>query len=171
MASNKETPLSRRLDEAAKRSGLTNEQISERLGMTAANINHWRKGRHRPDVEQIQKFAQAVGASDYYLLTGRQDPADLVRAYQVARQRWQQAVAGGQDAAEAWETILGQEGLFTLEEREQFSGETGALARFLVSVDGVEWIGLTGEQHRLVQDLVRLFARTAPPEDEPTGWG
>jgi transcriptional regulator with XRE-family HTH domain len=171
MARKERSPLAQRLDKAAARSGLTNEEISERLGVTAGNVSHWRTGRHRPDVETIQRFAAVVNASDYFLMTGRDDPAQLVLAFQSARQLWREAIARGEDAALAWEAIVGQEGRFTDEERQQLSGETSELSRFLVSVDGLEWIGLTGEQHRIVRDLVRLLARSADAADQRSSTG
>lgn len=158
MAEKRRSELARRLDTAAARSGLTNEQIGERLGVTGGNVSHWRTGRHRPDVETVQRFAVVVGASDYELLTGREDPSQVVEGYREARRRWQQAVAAGEEPGAAWEAVLGQEALLTPEERQVLQKQQEALARYVISVDGAHWIELSGEEHRIVRDLVHLLA-------------
>lgn len=168
MAGKRKSALSTRIDEAIQRSGLTNEYIAERMKLTAGNISHWRTGRHRPDVESTQRLAQIIGASDYYLLTGREDPAQLIQAFQAARALWKGAVERGEDPARAWEQILGQRGLFTDEERQSLARQSSELSEYLVSVDGLEWIELTSEQHRVVGDLIRMLARDAKSTDDHT---
>lgn len=150
--------LAERLDRAAQKSGLTNEEIGERLGVTGGNVAHWRKGRHRPDVETVQRFAAVVGASEYYLLTGKKDHARYAAAFQEAMRQWREAVVGGEDAAAAWERILGRSDLFSVEDRARLSGQSEGLAEFLVSVDGVEWVELSERQHRVIRELIELLA-------------
>lgn len=159
MTNQGETNLGQRIDLSIRQARLTNEQVAERLGVTAGNISHWRNGRHRPDVEQTLRLAEVTGVSDYWLLTGREDPGELLRAFEVARARWRQLVEAGEGLADAWEQTLGQPGLLTDEQRAFLSREAGEVQDFLVSVDGRRWIELTGEQHRIVRDLVDLFGR------------
>lgn len=42
---------------ARKKSGLTQEQLGERLGVTKGNVSAWENGRHEPSYAQIQEMA------------------------------------------------------------------------------------------------------------------
>jgi len=157
------TPLARRLDAAAERAGLTNEAIAAALKVSTGNVSHWRVGRHAPDVETILRYARLVGASDYELLTGRPDPGVVIARLRAAREGFREAVLSGVDPASAWETLLGQPGLLTDEERAGLSEEADDLRGFLATADGLEWVAVDEEQRRVLRDLLRLFARDSPP--------
>lgn len=58
----------RRLLEAREKSGLTQAQLAERAGMTAAAVSHFETGSRRPSFENLLRLAEALRVSTDYLL-------------------------------------------------------------------------------------------------------
>jgi transcriptional regulator with XRE-family HTH domain len=75
-----------RLDGAMKASGLTQQAIAERLGITSGAITRWRQGKMSPRLPEVPPLAQLLRVTTDYLLgvTDTPDPrADERRAYEV----------------------------------------------------------------------------------------
>lgn len=160
------TPLAERLDAAATAVGATNEDIAADLGVTAGAVGHWRKGRNEPDIATIQAYARRVRQSDYYLLTGRPDPAWLLAQIPAALDEFKAAVLAGEEPITAWERILARDDVLTDEQRDQLIANAAGLREYLASPAGAAWGRLSEEEQRFVQDLVRLLARERGPQPE-----
>lgn len=146
----------------------TNEVWAEKLRVTPGNVSHWRTGRHAPDIDMILSIAEIAGVSDYFLLTGRPDPRMVLDRLLTARAQLRDTPAD-ENAADAWEQILGQPGLLTEEERQILTGDPEGVRVYLSSARAFERYSLDEEQQRVVRDLVRLLARYRVDPDEPTG--
>lgn len=171
------TDLARRLDAAAAQSGLTNEAIAESVGTTPGNVSHWRLGRHAPDWEQIQRLARLFGASDFELLTGRPEPANLEAKFRGSLETLRQGVEAGADPAAAYEQALETLGAFEAADQELMDACRTGLRRFLATPDGREWLALRPDQAAVVREVMRAMAQAAreelrarlaaPPDPEP----
>jgi len=76
------------------------------------------------------------------------------------------AVTAGEAPLAAWERILGRSDVLTDEDRQRLTADPGGMRAYLTSLDGVEWVSLTQEQHRLVQELVQMLGRYAAQEGQ-----
>lgn len=61
------------IHEYRKRSGLTQEQMAERLGVTTPAVNKWENGVSNPDIELLAPIARLLGISTDTLLSYRKD--------------------------------------------------------------------------------------------------
>jgi hypothetical protein len=112
----------------------------------------------------MERYAHVCGVSAYWLITGKPDQQDVMARLQRALSDFRGAVLSGEHPLSAWERILGRTDVLTEDEKRQLSGDPESIRAYLASADGVEWVELTSEQHRLVQDLVHLFGRYAAQE-------
>jgi transcriptional regulator with XRE-family HTH domain len=75
-----------RLDKAMKASGLTQQAIAERLGISSGAITRWRQGKMSPRLPEVPPLAQLLRVTTDYLLgmTDASDPrADERAAYEA----------------------------------------------------------------------------------------
>lgn len=161
------TPLSIRLKEASRIAGLTADQIAVNLDCSSSTVRHWWTARSAPTFDTLERYAEVCGVSAYWLITGRPDQGDVLVRLQGALTAFRAAVVRGESALEVWERILGHVDLLTDSERETLSADPQGLRAYLTSADGVEWVALTPEQHRIVQELVQLFGRYAAAARPP----
>lgn len=59
--------------EARRRSGLTQQELAERLGTTQSVITRWETGRRSPTLETVAKAVRACGL-DLTVTLGQSDP-------------------------------------------------------------------------------------------------
>lgn len=60
--------LGKRIAEARKRSGLTQNALACRVGVTAQAVSKWEQGRSCPDIAILDEIADALGISLIELL-------------------------------------------------------------------------------------------------------
>lgn len=60
-----------------KNLGLTQAAVSEKVGVTPGQLNHWLTGRRVPNIEEFSAFAESIGVSAEYLLSGRIGASDM----------------------------------------------------------------------------------------------
>lgn len=75
-----ETPLSHRLKETAKATGLSAERIAATLGKTPGAVRHWWSARNEPSFDDLEAYGRLVERSAYYLLTGQDDQGSVSQA-------------------------------------------------------------------------------------------
>lgn len=71
--------IGRKIAEARKRAGLSQEELAEKIGVTAQAVSKWENGRNMPDLDNLFLLADATGTS-YRLILGDPeavDPAEL----------------------------------------------------------------------------------------------
>jgi transcriptional regulator with XRE-family HTH domain len=153
--------MAQRIDQSLSKLGLTNEEIAGRLDPpgTAGRISHWRLGRHQPDWAMIQQIAAIANVNAYWLLTGNDDPRELIQTFLTAREYLIEAVRSGEDPGETWNRLFHT---LTEEQQKLLGGHADEIKQFVVSLDRQNWIELTGEEHRLVRDLIVLLQRRRP---------
>lgn len=164
------TPLSVRLKEASRIRGVTAEWLAERLECSDSTVRHWWTARSAPSFDTLERYAELCGVSAYWLITGKPDQEDVVARLYRMLETFREAVRGGESPVAAWEQAMGRTDILTAEDRARLSADPVGLRAYLTSVDGMEWVALTPEQHRLVQQLVHLFgryARQSPPPPAP----
>jgi transcriptional regulator with XRE-family HTH domain len=158
------TPLSIRLKEAKQLRGLTADRIAELLDCSPSTVRHWWTARSEPSFDTLERYAELCGVSAYWLITGKPDQQDVVARLYKAMGEFRTAVTAGEQPLAAWERILGHTDILTDEERQRLSTDPAGMRAYLTSLDGVEWVALTPEQHRLVQELVQMLGRYAAEE-------
>ena len=55
--------------------GLTQQELAEKLFVTAQNISKWETGKSMPELENLCRLAEALGVSVDTLLSGGEEPA------------------------------------------------------------------------------------------------
>ena len=65
-----EQTIGRRIAENRKRLGMTQDQLAERLGLTAQAISKWERGLSFPDITILVPLSKLLNISLYDLLTG-----------------------------------------------------------------------------------------------------
>jgi transcriptional regulator with XRE-family HTH domain len=63
-----ELPLGKRLAEALRRAGLTQQELAARLGLDHSSVSRWLSGRRYPDIRFLPAIAEMAGVSVDYLL-------------------------------------------------------------------------------------------------------
>ena len=61
-----------------KSKNMTQEEMAERLGVTAPAVNKWERGNSLPDITLLAPIARLLGISLYTLLTFQGDLTDRV---------------------------------------------------------------------------------------------
>ena len=67
-----ETVFSKQLQMLRKQSGITQEQLADRLGVTAQAVSKWENGTTRPSICQLPKIANFYKITIQKLLTGKE---------------------------------------------------------------------------------------------------
>jgi len=160
------TPLSIRLKEAKRVRSLTADLIAEALDCSPSTVRHWWTARSEPSFDTLERYAGLCGVSAYWLITGKPDQQDVVARLYKALGEFRVAVTAGEAPLAAWERILGRSDVLTDEDRQRLTADPGGMRAYLTSLDGVEWVSLTQEQHRLVQELVQMLGRYAAQEGQ-----
>lgn len=60
--------LGEKIKEARKQSGLSQEQLSEKLGISRSAVAKWETDKGIPDVENLKALSKLLGVSIDYLL-------------------------------------------------------------------------------------------------------
>ena len=60
--------LGKKIAEARRHSGLTQNALASRVGVTAQAVSKWEQGRSCPDIAILDEFADALGISLIELL-------------------------------------------------------------------------------------------------------
>lgn len=68
-----EQTLGKRIMEHRKRLGLTQEQLAEKLGVTAQAVSKWENGLSCPDISILPRLAELFGVTTDSLLTGKEE--------------------------------------------------------------------------------------------------
>lgn len=58
------------LAEARKKAGLTQQQVAASMGFSEGAVRRMEKGHHKPNLDSIERYAQAVGLEISYEFTG-----------------------------------------------------------------------------------------------------
>ena len=64
--------------------GLTQEQLAERLFVTRQTVSNWERGTSRPDLDQLEAIAGALGTEITILLYGEKPPRPPVSRRRIA---------------------------------------------------------------------------------------
>ena len=64
--------------------GLTQDQLAERLFVTRQTVSNWERGTSRPDLDQLEAIAGALGAEVTVLLYGEKPPRPPVSQRRIA---------------------------------------------------------------------------------------
>ncbi len=67
--------LNERIRLARKRTGLTQEQLAEKIGIAFQTLNKYEKGHRLPDAEVLRQIAIITGVDAGWLLTGEEESA------------------------------------------------------------------------------------------------
>ena len=63
--------LGKRISSHRKKLGMTQDQLAEKLGVTAQAVSKWENDQSCPDIAMLPKLAEIFGVTTDYLLTGR----------------------------------------------------------------------------------------------------
>lgn len=69
-----ETTLGKRIVAGRKKAGLTQDQLAERLGVTAQAVSKWENDQSCPDIAMLPRLAEIFGTSTDALLGMEQEP-------------------------------------------------------------------------------------------------
>lgn len=162
-----------RLRDAATAAGYTSDTIAELLGYSGGGVRGWWVGKTEPPLDALIRYAELVGRSVEYLLTGEERRSDqpsaegTIAALEAFRHAWQTAVEAGEDPASAVDRILGGDEFLKPADRKRLTNEAAAIREFFASGNGKEWAKLGGEQRRLISDLIRMLSRQRRRESDP----
>ena len=73
-----EQSMGKRIAANRKRLGLTQDQMAERLGVTAQAVSKWENDLSCPDISLLPALCQALGVTSDELLTGKTNEVRLV---------------------------------------------------------------------------------------------
>lgn len=77
--------LSKRLKEARLRAGLSQEQLGLQIGLEPASastrMNRYELGKRGPDLELVERIAEALGLPAAYFYAVRDEEAELLREF------------------------------------------------------------------------------------------
>lgn len=79
MGSSEKSEIARRLTEERKRLGLTQVELSEKVGVSKMTISHYARGHSSPSAEVLAKM-DALGADVRYILAGKRNVEPAVAA-------------------------------------------------------------------------------------------
>ena len=82
--------LSKNIKKARLKSGLTQKQVSERLGVAQAQYARWESGGRNPKDETVEKLAEIFEVSFDYLKgrdDGLEDIVELLRKYKLTEEQ------------------------------------------------------------------------------------
>lgn len=99
------TPLSVRMKEAAKRRGLTADQIADELKFSSSTVRHYWTARSEPSIATLERYAAICGVSLYWLVTGLPDQRDVVTRLSQMLTAFRTAVIAGEAPLSAWERL------------------------------------------------------------------
>lgn len=164
-----------RLRDAATAAGYTSETIAELLGYSGGGVRGWWVGKTEPPLDALIRYAELVGRSVEYLLTGEerrsdQPPAEeIVSALEAFRRLWQSAVEAGEEPASAVDRLLGGDEFIAPADRKRLTDEAAAIREFFASGNGKEWAKLGDDQRRVISELIRMLGQPRrrgvdPPE-------
>lgn len=68
--------LGERIFELRKKSGLSQEELAEKLGVSRQSVSKWESGNVMPDIDKALAMCELFGVSTDYLLTGKSDADD-----------------------------------------------------------------------------------------------
>lgn len=136
------TGVAARLKEAARKAGMTADQVAEAMNMSPAAIRHWWTARNNPSIDQVDMYAAVTGTSAWWLWMGKEDPAHLYERIAQKLDLFREEVFGG-----SWEAVIGDEGPGpTLRER-------------LAADAGAAWLELSDEDRRSIVEFVHYVAQ------------
>ena len=82
--------LSKNIKKARLKSGLTQKQVAERLGVAQAQYARWESGGRNPKDETVEKLAEIFEVSFDYLKgrdDGLEDIVELLRKYKLTEEQ------------------------------------------------------------------------------------
>ena len=65
------------IKEAREGAGLTQKQLSEKIGVAQSNLARWETGRRNPKLESLQRIAAACGVPADWLLSNKSEIAAI----------------------------------------------------------------------------------------------
>jgi transcriptional regulator with XRE-family HTH domain len=153
--------------ETAKEAGLTADQIAEVVGKTPGAVRHWWIARNEPSFDDLELYGRAVGRSAYYLLTGQDDPAVLLREIENRLAEFSQKLTDGAEPVAAIQLAGGDLTALSETERDELSAAGPTLREYLASSGGQAWLSLSETERQMVLRLVWDLARARPERPEP----
>lgn len=88
--------LSRRLEQARERKGLSQKQLGIAAGLdrfvASTRINRYERGVHKPDPVTVQRMADALGVPTAYLFAGNERLARMILAFNALSAKAQDRV-------------------------------------------------------------------------------
>jgi len=83
--------FSEKLKELRRRDGITQLEMSKRLGVSLGAVGNWESGKRTPDAEMLVHIADTFGVTVDYLLGRAEDagdlPGDVERCIEQLRKR------------------------------------------------------------------------------------
>lgn len=80
--------ISQRLQSLRKKSGYSQEQLAEMLGLSRQAVSKWESGQGKPDVDNLIRLAEIYQVSADFILFGRQ--TDGISGTGPKRKAWGQ---------------------------------------------------------------------------------
>ena len=68
--------IANRLIELRKKSGLSQEELADRLGLSRQAVSKWERGLSFPDVSMLEPLSELLGVSIMEILAGERQPKD-----------------------------------------------------------------------------------------------
>lgn len=76
----------RRLSDARKRAGYTQQELGEALGFSLQTVSAWEQGRREPNLATLVKISKALGIGTSELLPFADEPVEVLDLRTLSRQ-------------------------------------------------------------------------------------
>lgn len=84
--------IAERLQELRKRSGYSQEQVAEMLGLSRQAVSKWESGQGKPEIDNIVKLTEIYNVSADYILLGTEKAAVTVSEKKELSHEYKKAI-------------------------------------------------------------------------------
>ncbi len=84
--------IAERLQELRKRSGYSQEQVAEMLGLSRQAISKWESGQGKPEIDNIVKLTEIYNVSADYILLGTEKASVTVSEKKELSHEYKKAI-------------------------------------------------------------------------------
>ena len=84
--------IAERLQELRKRSGYSQEQVAEMLGLSRQAVSKWESGQGKPEIDNIVKLTEIYNVSADYILLGTEKVSVPVPEKKELSQEYKKAI-------------------------------------------------------------------------------
>ena len=166
MTASEKKAVGRRLREAAQRAGLTSDQLAERLGYSGGGVRGWWIGKTSPPLDVLQRYAEIVGVSLPFLVSGEESANGTAEALISLALRFADLVSTGTSPDQAVDQVTGQMTM-TAAQRAFLNAAESEIRSKLDQMAGERWSRLTEAQKRQALAEMDRLSRAAEEAEEP----